>query len=115
MCIRDRNYYEQGTTTKVADSKVVGDQTLGATATETAIAVPGYELVTEGLTESEQGWQASVEVAAEGSEINFYYAKRTDLSYTVNYYDCLLYTSKGVRTIVATRRARREAASVGAE
>jgi uncharacterized repeat protein (TIGR02543 family) len=72
------NYYLQGTTTKLATSKTVGSQTFGASVTESAIDIAGYTKVAP--------VDATITIAVEGNVIDFYYAPRTDLSYTVNYY-----------------------------
>ena len=71
------NYYIKDTTTKVAESKTVTNQTFGETVTETAKDIEGYNRVNT---------EESIEIAVSGNEINFYYTARTDLSYTVNYY-----------------------------
>lgn len=42
------HYYVQGTTTKVADDKVVANNEVGTVVTETAISVPNYMLVGDG-------------------------------------------------------------------
>ena len=73
------NYYEKGTTNKVADSKTVDKQTFGASVTENAIEINGYNKV--------DPTSQTIEIQTEGNVINFYYEKRTDLSYTVNYYE----------------------------
>ena len=41
------NYYEEGTTTKLHDSKKVENQTFGAEVTEDAIAIDGYNVTGE--------------------------------------------------------------------
>ncbi len=71
------NYYEEGTTTSVAPSKTVDKQTFGASVTENAIDVEGYVKVAPTT--------ATITIAETGNVINFYYNKRTDLSYEVNY------------------------------
>ena len=71
------NYYEEGTNTKLANSKVIGDKAIGEEIEETAIAIEGYNAVAPTTQ--------TIEIKESGNEINFYYAKRTDLSYTVKY------------------------------
>ena len=86
------NYYLEGTTTKVATSKTVNDKTFEEEVTENAIDVAGYTKV-EPTTKT-------ITISADESKnvINFYYTKRTDLSYTVNYY------LEGTTTKVATSK-----------
>ena len=86
------NYYLEGTTTKVATSKTVNGRTFEEEVTENAIDVVGYTKV-EPTTKT-------IKISANESEnvINFYYTKRTDLSYTVNYY------LEGTTTKVATSK-----------
>ncbi len=71
------NYYLENTTDKVADSKTVNNQTFQAEVTEQAIDVAGYNKV--------DPTEAKITIGVENNTINFYYAKRTDLSYTVRY------------------------------
>ena len=73
------HYYLEGTTTSVADDKVVPNQEFDAKVNETAIDVSGYNKV--------EPTSQSLTVTANNAEnvITFYYTKRTDLSYTVNY------------------------------
>ncbi len=71
------NYYLENTTDKVADSKTVNNQTFQAEVTEQAIDVAGYNRV--------DPTEAKITIGVENNTINFYYAKRTDLSYTVRY------------------------------
>ena len=71
------NYYEQGTENKVHTSKVVNDVTFNEVITEEPIDIEGYNKVSE---DSQQ-----ITIGVENNEINFYYTKRTDLSYTVKY------------------------------
>ena len=74
------NYYLEGTTTKVATSKTVNDKTFEEEVTENAIDVAGYTKVAPTTK--------TITISTDESKnvINFYYTKRTDLSYTVNYY-----------------------------
>ena len=78
------NYLEQGTGKVLHEAKTVDGQTFGAEVTESAIDIAGYNKVEPAST--------SITIGASGNEISFYYAKRTDLSYTVNYFE-------GVQTI----------------
>lgn len=72
-------YLEQGTNKELATAKTVDNQTFGAKVTETAIDIDGYNKVDPA--------SMAITIAVEGNEITFYYTRRTDLSYTVNYYD----------------------------
>ena len=98
---------EDGTTTKVADSKNVDNQTFGAEVTESAIDVAGYNKVNTTEQPSSLTFNVGVVTKAEdgtesvsNNEITFYYTKRTDLSYTVNYLeqgtDAVLHEAKTV-------------------
>ena len=71
------NYLEKGTNNVLEDAKVVGDQTFGDKITESAIEIDGYNKIAPTSGE--------VEITTGKNEITFYYEKRTDLSYTVNY------------------------------
>ena len=71
------NYLEEGTNNVLAEAKTVGEQTYLAEVTETAIDIKGYNKV--------EPTEASITIDVEGNVINFYYTKRADLSYTVNY------------------------------
>ena len=71
------NYYEDGGTTKLSESKVVTDKLLGEEITEKAIEIEGYNKI--------DPTSKTITINLTGNEINFYYAKRTDLSYTVKY------------------------------
>lgn len=72
------NYYEQGTQEKVANSKVVENQTFKDSVTEYAIDVTGYYKV--------EPTEQTIEIGVENNVINFYYQKRTDINYRVEYY-----------------------------
>jgi len=76
------HYYEENTEDKVADDKVVEDQVFDTEITETAIDVDGYTA----LAPTSQTITIAVETEEVKNEIIFYYAKRTDLEYTVHYY-----------------------------
>ena len=71
------NYLEQGTNAVLAPAKTVGNQTFGAEVTEQAIDIEGYNKVAP--------TSATITIAVQGNEITFYYTRRADLSYTVNY------------------------------
>ena len=71
-------YKEQGTETKLADAKVVDGKTFGDVVTENAIDIDGYNKVNP--------TSAEITITTGKNEYTFYYTKRTDLSYTVNYY-----------------------------
>ena len=70
-------YLEKETNKVLAPAKVVENQTFGDKITETAIEIDGYNKVAP--------TSAEVEITTGKNEITFYYEKRTDLSYTVNY------------------------------
>ena len=80
------NYLEKGTNNVLHEAKTVGDQTFGtvvtASVTNDAIekpeAIDGYNCV--------EVDKETLTIGTSTNEINFYYTKRTDLSYTVNYY-----------------------------
>ena len=74
------NYLEKDTNSVLHEAKTVDKQTFGDTVTETAIDVQGYNKV--------DPTSQNLTVTADPAEnvITFYYTKRTDLSYTVNYY-----------------------------
>ncbi len=73
------NYLEKNTNKVIAPAKTVEGQTYEATVTENAIDIAGYNKVEPTIEE--------ITIGAGKNEINFYYTKRTDLSYTVNYLD----------------------------
>ena len=73
------NYLEQGTNAALAEAKTVGNRTFGDAVVEEAIDISGYNKVEPAST--------SITIGTSGNVINFYYAKRTDLSYTVSYVD----------------------------
>ena len=60
------------------ESKTVGDKTYKESVTEEAIEVRGYNAVAP--------TSKTIEIDDGANEINFYYTKKTDLSYTVHYY-----------------------------
>ena len=71
------NYLEEGTNKKVVPSKTVNGQTYLTDVTEQAMPVDGYIAV--------EPTSKTITIQVSGNEFNFYYRKRTDLSYTVNY------------------------------
>ena len=71
-------YKEQGTDKELAGAKVVDGQTFGNVVTENAIDIDGYNKVNP--------TSADITITTGKNEYTFYYTKRTDLSYTVNYY-----------------------------
>ena len=70
-------YKEQGTENELADAKVVDGQTFGNVVTENAIDIDGYNKVNP--------TSAEITITTGTNEHTFYYTKRNDLSYTVNY------------------------------
>ena len=71
-------YKEQGTEKELAGAKVVDGQTYGDTITENAIDIDGYNKV--------DPTSGNITITTGKNEYTFYYTKRNDLSYTVNYY-----------------------------
>ena len=71
-------YKEQGTENELADAKVVNGQKFGDVVTENAIDIDGYNKVNP--------TSAEITITTGTNEHTFYYTKRNDLSYTVNYY-----------------------------
>ncbi len=72
------NYYLEGTTTKLAESKELTGLVFNSQVTESAIEIPGYEKV--------DPTEQTITVGLEGNEINFYYTPVTGLTGIVNYY-----------------------------
>jgi len=72
------NYLEQGTNEKIADSKQVGNQTFKDSVTEEAIDIPGYN--------AQEPTEKTITIEVEDNVIDFYYQKKTDIKYTVEYY-----------------------------
>ena len=70
-------YKEQGTENELADAKVVNGQKFGDVVTENAIDIDGYNKVNP--------TSADITITTGTNEHTFYYTKRNDLSYTVNY------------------------------
>ena len=71
-------YKEQRTENELADAKVVDGQKFGDVVTENAIDIDGYNKVNP--------TSADITITTGKNEYTFYYTKRNDLSYTVNYY-----------------------------
>ena len=71
------NYYEQGTNTKVANSKTVNEKALGESITENAIDIKGYNKI--------DPTSKSITIGKVDNIINFYYSK-VSTSVTVHYY-----------------------------
>ena len=71
-------YKEQGTENELANAKVVDGKTFGDVVTENAIDIDGYNKVNP--------TSADITITTGTNEYTFYYTKRADLSYTVNYY-----------------------------
>ena len=70
-------YLEADTGVELAETLTVTNQTFQATVTENAKEITGYVV--------DQA-SKSIEIDVAGNEIVFYYTKRADLQYTVNYY-----------------------------
>ena len=66
------NYYWNGTTTKVADSKTVDKQTFDSTVTESPIGADGYTPVSTA--------SKTITIGTGTNEINFYYHKNVELT-----------------------------------
>ena len=85
-------YKEQGTEKELAGAKVVDGQTFGNVVTENAIDIDGYNKVNP--------TSANIKITTGTNEHTFYYTKRNDLSYTVNYLEKdtnnVLHTAKTV-------------------
>ena len=70
-------YLEEVTNKELHVGKTEENQTFGDSVTEKAVAIDGYT-----PTKTEE----TIQIGTGKNEITFYYTKRTDLSYTVNYY-----------------------------
>ena len=90
------NYIDKGTNT-LLDTKTEKNKTFGESVTETAIDIPGYNKV--------EPTSQSLTVKANNAEnvITFYYTKRNDLSYTVNYLEKV---ENGTDKVLHARRSR---------
>ena len=81
------NYLEEETNIVLAPSKVEKNKKYLATYFEEALQIPGYDLVGEEIVE--------IKIDSEENEITFYYTKKTDLTYRVEYYyDGMIDSSK---------------------
>ena len=76
------NYLEQGTTNVLHEAKTVENQTFGAEITSASekIDISGYNY------DSASPETLTIQADESKNVINLYYTKKTDLSYTVNYY-----------------------------
>ena len=83
-------YKEQGTGNELADAKVVNGQKFGDVVTENAIDIDGYNKVNP--------TSADITITTGKNEHTFYYTKRNDLSYTVNYLE------KGTNNVLHTAK-----------
>ena len=83
-------YKEQGTENELADAKVVNGQKFGDVVTENAIDIDGYNKVNP--------TSADITITTGKNEHTFYYTKRNDLSYTVNYLE------KGTNNVLHTAK-----------
>ena len=72
------NYLEQGTDKVLAAAKT-GTANYNHTVTETAVAITGYNLIGAD--------SQSIVIDTENNVINFFYAKKNDLTLTVKYVD----------------------------
>ena len=70
-------YLEQETNVEVAEEKVVDGKVFNDVVTEEAIDVNGYV--------KQEPTSKTITLGVENNEIIFYYIKRNDLEYTVNY------------------------------
>ena len=99
------NYYEEGTTTKVANSKIVEEKTYLEEITEQAIEVDGYTKI--------EPTEKTIQIQVTGNEINFYYKKRSDLTYTVKYLEegtnAVLYEQKDVENQIFASKVTEQA------
>ena len=69
-------YKEQNTDTEIAPRKEVGDNKLGSIVDENAIDIEGFYKVTNAT---------SIEITRDVNEYTFYYTRRNDLTYRINY------------------------------
>ena len=70
-------YLEEGTNKVLATEKAGANTNFGTQVTENAIDINGYN--------KPSAISQSITIGTSGNVITFYYTKRTDLSYTVNY------------------------------
>lgn len=71
------HYIDEDTDEEIWDTLNVGNKTFEEEVTETAIEIPGY--VAQSPTSQ------TIEIGTGANVINFYYNKRTDLSYVINF------------------------------
>ena len=71
------NYLEQGTNEVLREAKIVNGQKYGATVTEQAVDISGYEKV--------EPTSEIITIAVKDNEINFYY-KKASYTYIIEYY-----------------------------
>ena len=71
-------YLEEGTEEVLAEEKVVPNQTFLDSYTETAKTIPGYNVVGTGVEEGV--------INSENLVVTFYYTKKTDLTYIIDYF-----------------------------
>ena len=76
------NYMEEGTNNKLVDSVTREDKTYMETYKEEAVQIDGYNLVVNENNPNPR----EVIIDEESKEITFYYTKRNDLTYRVEYY-----------------------------
>ena len=76
------NYVEEGTNNKLVDSVTRENKTYMETYREEGIQIDGYNLVVNENNPNPK----EVVLDEENKEVTFYYTKRNDLTYTVNYY-----------------------------
>ena len=70
-------YLEEGTNKVLATEKTGANTNFGTQVTENAVDIDGYNKTSQS--------SQSITIGTEGNVINFYYTKRSDLKYTVNY------------------------------
>ena len=81
------NYLEEGSEEVLSPSKEESGKTYLESYTEEALEIPGYNLVGEKITQ--------IAIKSDINEITFYYTKKTDLTYRVEYYyDGIIDSSK---------------------
>ena len=85
-------YKEEGTEEELSTAKEVKNQTFGTTVTENAIDIEGYTKINP--------TSANIQITTGTNEHTFYYKKRDDLSYKVNYFE------KGTDKKIATTKEK---------
>ena len=88
------NYFEKGTSTAIKTAKVKGGMTFESTVTSASekIDIDGYNYDSASAN--------SITIGTGSNVLNFYYTKRADLSYTVNYFE------KGTTTAIKTAKVK---------